>query len=82
VSGPVPALASNGAESAGYYAPVLAAPAGRAPDPVLTGASDGGEIGAYHHARRGPLALRLAQRLAEMTPLTVHPHLAITRPEE
>jgi hypothetical protein len=61
---------------------VLTAPAERGADPVLTGASDGGEIGAYHHAKRGPLALRLAQRLAEMTPLTVHPHLAITRPEE
>ena len=44
--------------------------------------SDGGEIGAYHHARRGPLALRLAQRLPEMTPLTVHPHLLIAEPEE
>ena len=82
LSGPLPALASSGAESAGYYAPVLTAPAERGADPVLTGASDGGEIGAYHHAKRGPLALRLAQRLAEMTPLTVHPHLAITRPEE
>jgi hypothetical protein len=49
---------------------------------VLTGASDGGEIGANQHARRGPLALQLAQRLADMTPLTVHPHLTLSRPEE
>lgn len=81
-SGPPPALASAGAESVGYDAPLLTAPAGRGAEPILSAASDGGEIGAYHHARRGPLALRLAQRLAEMVPLTVHPHLAITRPEE
>ena len=49
---------------------------------MLSGASDGGEIGAYHHARRGPLALRLARRLAEMTPLTVHPYLILSPPEE
>lgn len=82
LSGPLPTLMSSGAESVGYYAPVLAAPGERGADPVLTGASDGGEIGAYHHARRGPLALQLAQRLAEMTPLTVHPHLILSRPEE
>jgi hypothetical protein len=82
LSGALPALASRGAESVGYYAPLLAGPTEPGADPVFTGASDGGEIGAYHHARRGPLALRLAQRLAEMTPLTVHPHLVIARPEE
>jgi hypothetical protein len=82
LSGPLPTLMSSGAESVGYYAPLLAAPAERGADPALTGASDGGEIGAYHHARRGPLALRLAQRLAEMIPLTVHPHLTLSRPEE
>jgi hypothetical protein len=82
LAGPLPTLMSSGAESAGYYAPVLVPPGERGADPVLTGASDGGEIGAYHHARRGPLALRLARRLAEMTPLTVHPHLTLSRPEE
>ena len=61
----------------GYYAPRLASPGPHAAAPLLTAASDGGEIGAYHHARRGPLALRLAQRLPEMTPLTVHPHLDV-----
>jgi hypothetical protein len=49
---------------------------------VLTAASDGGEIGAYHHVRRGPLALRLAQRMPEMTPLTLHPHLRLAEPED
>jgi hypothetical protein len=82
LTGPLPAMMSSGAESAGYYAPLLADPGGRGADPVLSGASDGGEIGAYHHAQRGPLALRLARRLAEMTPLTVHPHLTLSRPEE
>jgi hypothetical protein len=82
LTGPLPTMMSSGAESVGYYAPVLAGPGQRGADPVLTGASDGGEIGAYHHARRGPLALRLAQRLADMTPLTVHPHLIVSRPEE
>ena len=82
LSGPLPTLMSSGAESVGYYAPVLAAPGGRGADLVLTSASDGGEIGAYHHARRGPLALRLALRLAEMTPLTVYPHMTLSRPEE
>jgi hypothetical protein len=82
LSGPLPTMMSSGVESAGYYAPVLAAPGERGANPALTGASDGGEIGAYHHARRGPLALRLARRLAEMTPLSVHPHLILSRPEE
>ena len=82
LSGPLPTMMSSGAESVGYYAPVLAVPGDPGVDPVLSAASDGGEIGAYHHARRGPLALLLAQRLAEMTPLTVHPHLILSRPEE
>jgi len=82
LTGPLPTMMSSGAESVGYYAPLLADPGARGADPVLTGASDGGEIGAYHHAQRGPLALQLAQRLAEMTPLTVHPHLTLSRPEE
>jgi hypothetical protein len=82
LTGPLPTLMSAGLESVGYYAPVLAAPGQRGGNPVLTGASDGGEIGAYHHASRGLLALRLAQRLAEMTPLTVHPYLIISPAEE
>jgi hypothetical protein len=82
LAGPLPTLMSAGAESVGYYAPVLAGPGERGADPVLSSASDGGEIGAYHHARRGPLALRFGRRLAEMTPLTVHPHLILSRPEE
>ena len=82
VSGNLPRFGSIGFEASGYYAPVIDTPSARPVPPLLTGASDGGEIGAYHHARRGPLALRLAQRLAEMTPLRVHPHLAVAQPEE
>lgn len=82
LSGPLPRFGSAGFDAAGYYAPVLDAPTGRPGPALLTGASDGGEIGAYHHARRGPLALRLAQRLPEMTPLAVYPHLAVAHPEE
>jgi hypothetical protein len=82
LSGNLPRFGSLGFEASGYYAPVLDSPSARPFPPLLTGASDSGEIGAYHHARRGPLAIRLAQRLAEMTPLRVHPHLAVARPEE
>ncbi len=80
--GPLPRFGGTGFDGAGYYAPVLDAPSGRPPAPLLSGASDGGEIGAYHHGRRGPLALRLAQRLPEMSPLSVHAHLAVAHPEE
>lgn len=82
LTGALPPLGSVGAESAGYLAPLLTSPSAHRADPVFNSASDGGEIGAYHHARRGPLALRLTQRLPEMTVLTVHPHLTIASPEE
>ncbi|MEW2382838.1 phage tail protein [Micromonospora sp. NPDC047707] len=82
LTGPLPRFGGIGFDSAGYYAPVVDAPSARPSPALLTGASDGGEIGAYHHARRGPLAARLAQRLPEMTPLTVHPHLSVAHPEE
>lgn len=82
LTGPLPRMGGVGLDSAGYWAPVLSGPSATPAHALLTGASDGGEIGAYHHARRGPLALRLAQRLHEMTPLTVHPHLSIAHPED
>jgi hypothetical protein len=82
LAGPLPRFGGTGFDGAGYYAPVLDPPSGRPPPPLLAGASDGGEIGGYHHARRGPLALRLAQRLPEMSPLSVHAHLAVVHPEE
>ena len=82
LTGPLPRFGGVGFDSAGYYAPVIDAPSVRPSPALLTGASDGGEIGAYHHARRGPLAMRLAQRLPEMTPLTVRPHLSVVPPKE
>lgn len=82
LSGPLPRMGGTGVDSAGYWAPVVDAP-GAGPRPaLLDGAGDGGEIGAYHHARRGPLTLRLGQRLTEMTPLTVHPRLRPAHPED
>ncbi len=82
LTGPVPPFGDVGLDGAGYYAPLLATPGPAPGPPLLMGASDGGEIGGYHHARRGPLALRLAQRLPEMTPLTLHTHLLIAEPED
>ncbi len=82
LGGPVPPFGGVGLDGAGYYAPLLAAPGPVSGPALLSAASDGGEIGAYHHASRGPLALRLAQRLPEMTPLTLHTHLLIAEPED
>jgi hypothetical protein len=81
-TGPAPSVGSVGFDAAGYYAPIVDAVSARPTPVVLAAADDGGEIGAYHHARRGPLALRLAQRLPEMTPLSVRAHLDVTHPEE
>lgn len=81
LTGHLPRFGGIGLESAGHWAPAL--PLGtRSGHPLLTGAGDGGEIGAYHHARRGPLARRLSERLTEMIPLTVHGHVAVTRTED
>jgi hypothetical protein len=79
---PLPPFGDVGLDGSGYYAPLLAAPGPQPAAAVLMAASDGGEIGAYHHARRGPLALRLAARLPEMSPLTLHTHLLIAEPED
>jgi hypothetical protein len=82
LTGPLPRFLATGFEAGGYYAPRIASPSAVPPAALLTGASDGGEIGGYHHARRGPLALRLAQRLGEMVPLATRPHLVIAPMEE
>lgn len=82
LTGALPPFGGVGFDSVGYYAPVLPTPSAYPQSAILTGASDGGEIGAYHHARRGPLALRLDQRLPEMTPMAVHPYLSIAHTEE
>ncbi|HZK05319.1 MAG TPA: hypothetical protein VFC82_05645, partial [Actinomycetaceae bacterium] len=82
LTGPLPRMGGEGFDSAGYWAPVVDGPGVTPPPALLTGAGDGGEIGAYHHARRGPLAQRLGHRLPEMIPLTVHPHLTLAHPED
>jgi hypothetical protein len=79
---PLPPFGDVGLDGSGYYAPLLTAPGPRPAAALLQAASDGGEIGAYHHARRGPLALRLAARLPEMSPLSLHTHLLIAEPED
>jgi len=82
LTSPLPPFGDVGLDGSGYYAPLLVSPGPRPAAPLLMAASDGGEVGAYHHARRGPLALRLAHRLPEMTPLTLHTHLLIAEPED
>jgi hypothetical protein len=64
ISSPAPTFASTGFEAAGYYALEL-----DRDDPLLTAASDGGEVGAYHHARRAMRFGRLRSRIHEFVPL-------------
>jgi hypothetical protein len=74
---PEPSFASVGFEAAGYYAPMLE------PDhPLLSAAADGGEIGAYRHARRAARFRRLGQRLHEFVPLGLRPGLTLAPWEE
>lgn len=82
LTGPLPRFGGLGFDSAGYYAPVLATPSAHPMPAIATAASDCGEIGAYHHTHRGPLLTRLAQRLPEMTPMSVHPHARVAQLEE
>jgi hypothetical protein len=74
---PAPAFSSIGFESAGYHA--LALDRDQA---LLSAASDGGEVGAYHHARRGPRIRRLRQRVHEFVPLGLRPLVELAPWEE
>ena len=74
---PQPVFASVGFEAAGYYALDL-----NRPQPLLTTASDGGEVGAYNHLRRGVRIERLRQRVHEFVPLGLRPGLALAPWEE
>jgi hypothetical protein len=74
---PVPTFASTGFEAAGYYALDL-----EGDQPLLAAASDGGEVGAYHHLRRAARLARLRQRVHEFVPLGVRPGLALAPWEE
>ena len=74
---PPPVFAAEAFEAAGYYSLALD------PDqPLLSAASDGGEVGAYHHARRGTAFLRLRRRLHEFVPLGLRPVLELAPWEE
>jgi len=74
---PTPTFASTGFEAAGYYA--LEIEAGQ---PLASAASDGGEVGAYHHLRRAARLTRLRQRVHEFVPLGVRPGLVLAPWEE
>jgi hypothetical protein len=74
---PAPTFASIGFEAAGYYALALE------PDhPLLAAASDGGEVGAYHHARRAARIANLRRRVHEFVPLGLRPGVALAPWEE
>jgi hypothetical protein len=74
---PPPTFASVGFEAAGYYTLALE------PDhPLLSAASDGGEVGAYHHAARAARLGALRRRIDEFVPLGLRPGLALAPWEE
>jgi len=74
---PAPTFASIGFEAAGYYA----LDPGRL-QPLLSAASDGGEVGAANYLRRGARLQRLRQRLHEFVPLGLRAGLALAPWEE
>jgi hypothetical protein len=72
-----PTFVSEGFEAAGYYALAL-----DPPQPLLEAASDGGEVGAYHHVRRAARLRRLRQRVDEFVPLGLRSAVAVAPWEE
>ncbi|HET8606905.1 MAG TPA: hypothetical protein VFL66_07720 [Gaiellaceae bacterium] len=77
LTAPPPAFVSDAFESGGYYAPAL-----ESAQPLLTAASDGGEIGAYHHARRAASLARLRSRIHEFVPLGLDSEVVLAPWEE
>lgn len=77
LSSPPPTFASIGFEAAGYYSLEL-----DSDHPLLAAASDGGELGAYHHLRRAARLQRLERRLHEFVPLGVQARLELAPWEE
>jgi hypothetical protein len=74
---PGPDLRVVGFEAAGYYALELE------PDhPLLSAASDGGEVGAYHHARRAARIASLRRRIHEFVPLGLRAGVSLAPWEE
>jgi hypothetical protein len=74
---PAPTFASIGFEAAGYYALEL-----EPEHPLLAAAHDGGEVGAYHHARRAARVATLRRRIGEFVPLDLRPGLTLASWEE
>jgi hypothetical protein len=74
---PAPTFASIGFEAGGYYTLAL-----EPPHPLQSAASDGGEVGAYHHARRAARIAALRRRIHEFVPLGLRPGLALAPWEE
>ncbi|HTJ76516.1 MAG TPA: hypothetical protein VL337_14260 [Acidimicrobiales bacterium] len=74
---PAPTFASTGFEAAGYYTLALE------PDhPLLSAASDGGEVGAYNADRRALRLARLRRRISEFVPLGLRALVALAPWEE
>ena len=77
LSAPKPMFVSESFEAGGYYALELAQD-----HPLLSAASDGGEVGAYHHAHRATRLRRLRDRIHEFVPLGLRAGLALAPWEE
>ncbi|MFN2627083.1 MAG: hypothetical protein ABR569_00415 [Gaiellaceae bacterium] len=74
---PAPTFASIGFEAAGYYALDL-----EREQPLLSAASDGGEVGAANQLRRGARLERLRRRVHEFVPLGLRAGIALAPWEE
>lgn len=74
---PPPTFFSVGFEANGYYALAL-----EPPHPLLSAASDAGEVGAYHHAGRATRIAALRRRIHEFVPLGLRPGLTLAPWEE
>jgi hypothetical protein len=72
-----PTFVSERFESAGYYALAL-----DPVQPLLAAASDGGEVGAYHHVRRAARLRRLRHRVDDFVPLGLRSAVAVAPWEE
>ena len=74
---PAPRFVSERFEAGGYLALDL-----DAAQPLLTAANDGGEVGAYHHARRAAGVTRLRRRIHEFVPLGLRAGIELAPWEE
>ncbi|MDI2131682.1 phage tail protein [Yinghuangia seranimata] len=76
-TGQPPRFVSTGFEAAGYYCLAL-----DPEQPLLSAAGDGGEVGAYHRARRGARIRRLRRRVEEFVPLGLRARVEVADWEE